>query len=779
MCKNPVGEGANRVTIWPLLVRFTLGVSCYKISVQKNLDIDGVNEANGPIHAAYNRRGLSTPIARLQTFAALAKHAAVRPVELLLEEERDQLPLWVPVAIGTGIAAWFILADARLWAGFIILCGGFWIIARTLGQGERLGRTIMWFTFLAALGCALIWFRSWNVSAPVLERPTVAIFHARIEKVEPVSSRDLVRLTLATEEKQDLPPRVRVNVPMEKASEDLRVGAVIKLRARLMPPAMAALPGAYDFSQRAWFSGLGATGQALGDIEIVGAAQPFLAVPQFRAELSEHVRTRMSGGAGAIGATLATGDRGAISEADAEAMRRSGLAHLLSISGLHVTAVVGAVYLLVLKLLALSPFLALRFRLPLVAAGFAAAAALGYTLLTGAQVPTIRACVAALLVLTALMLGRSAITLRMVAAGALFVLIIWPESLVGPSFQLSFAAVTAIIALHEHPRMKAFFIRRDEGSFRRIARFIFSLFLTGLAVEIALMPIALFHFHKAGVYGAFANIIAIPLTTFLIMPLEALALLLDTIGLGAPVWWLCEKMLGFLIALAHYVSTRPGAITMLPTMPRAAFALVVYGGLWLCLWRQNWRYAGLVPALIGAAWMMNTRAPDLYITGDGRHVGIRSDDGKLAMLRASGGDFIRSILRENAGVDGEAMAIEDWPGVQCNRDSCVLAIEANERKWTLLATRSSDYIPAIALAAACRKADIVVSERRLPASCQPRWIKADRYLLGQTGGMTIDLKREKVTTLLDYTGRHQWTRFRQPPGQGPRQSGKSPSDNQR
>jgi len=468
----------------------------------------------------------------------------------------------------------------------------------------------------------------------------------------------------------------------------------------------------------------------------------------------------MAGGAGAIGATLATGDRGAIDEADAEAMRRSGLAHLLSISGLHVTAVVGAIYLLVLKSLALAPPLALRFRLPIVAAGCAALAALAYTLMTGAQVPTIRACVAALLVLVALMMGRSAITLRMVAAGALFVLIFWPEALVGPSFQLSFAAVTAIIALHEHPRIKAMFMLREESVMRRTGRFIYSLFLTGLVVEIALMPIALYHFHKAGLYGALANIIAIPLTTFVIMPLEALALVLDSVGLGAPVWWLCEKALSSLIALAHFVSSRPGAVTMLPTMPVIAFGFVLLGGLWLCLWRERWRYWGLVPALIGALIIATTRAPDLYITGDGRHVAIRNDRGELAMLRSRSGDFIRDMIRENAGVEGDSQALEDWPNADCNADSCLATVRADGRDWQILATRSSHYISALALSAACRRADIVVSERWLPQSCQPRWLKADRSLLSQVGGMTIDLENQKISTALDWTGKHVWTRYR-------------------
>ena len=681
-------------------------------------------------------------------------------LERQLERERDQLPLWVPVALGSGIAAWFGLANPAWWLAFVSLCGGVALLAATTGRGSRADKALFWFALLAAIGCALIWFRSWSVAAPVLERPIVTIFNAEIEEVEHVLARDMVRLTLRTGDDPALPPRVRVNVPLEKADPDLQDGALIQLRARLMPPAMPALPGAYDFSRRAWFQGLGATGQLLGNITILRRANPLFAMAGYRQRLSAHVQSQMAGAAGAIGATLATGDRGAIAEADAEAMRRSGLAHLLSISGLHVTAVVGAVYLLVLKLLALSPPLALRFRLPVVAAGCAALAALAYTLLTGAQVPTIRACVAALLVLVALMMGRSAITLRMVAAGALFVLIFWPEALVGPSFQLSFAAVTAIIALHDHPRIKNMFMLREESWLRKAGRFALSLFLTGLVVEIALMPIALYHFHKAGLYGALANIIAIPLTTFVIMPLEALALLLDSAGLGAPVWWACEKALTGLIALAHFVSSRPGAVTMLPTMPVIAFGFVLLGGLWLCLWRERWRTLGLIPALIGALIIATTRPPDIYITGDGRHVGIRNDRGDLAMLRTRSGDFIRDMIRENAGVEGESQALEDWPNADCNPDSCLVTLRNAGRDWQILATRSSHYIPVIALSAACRRADIVVSERWLPQSCQPRWLKADRNLLGQVGGMTINLENQKISTALGWTGDHQWTRYR-------------------
>jgi competence protein ComEC len=278
-----------------------------------------------------------------------------------------------------------------------------------------------------------------------------------------------------------------------------------------------------------------------------------------------------------------TGDVGGIPQADQEAMRRSGLAHLLSISGLHVAAVIGGTMFFAMRLLALSPYLALRFRLPLIAAGAGALAGIAYTSLSGAEVPTLRSCIAALFVLAALAIGREAMTLRLVATGALLILLWTPESITNPSFQLSFAAVVALIAFHEQPRVRSLFQKRDEGRFRAIGREGLSLLLTGLIVEAALAPIALYHFQRTGLYGALANIIAIPLTTFVIMPLEGLALLFDMAGLGAPLWWLTGKSMTLLIALARAVAAWPGAVLPLPSMPLPAFALLAFGGIWIAL----------------------------------------------------------------------------------------------------------------------------------------------------------------------------------------------------
>lgn len=221
-------------------------------------------------------------------------------------------------------------------------------------------------------------------------------------------------------------------------------------------------------------------------------------------------------------------------------MRRSGLAHLLSVSGLHIAAVVGFAMVLTLRLLALFPVLALRFNLILVAAAAGAAAGIGYTILTGMQVPTVRSCVAALLILAGIALGRDALSMRLVAVGAIVVLLFRPESAAGASFQMSFAAATAIVALYSAKWASRWFARREEGVVRRWGRGLLVLAVTGLAVEAALIPIALFHFHRAGLYGVAANIVAIPLTTFVVMPLEAMALLLDSVGAGGPLWWLVD-----------------------------------------------------------------------------------------------------------------------------------------------------------------------------------------------------------------------------------------------
>jgi len=416
-------------------------------------------------------------------------------LENWLDQERDQLPLWLPVGISIGIVIWQF-GGASAAPGLLLLAIAVGLFALLAKPHSRSRQFLAMAAVAILLGFGLISLKSAAVDQPVMGKIWIGDFYGRIEAVENLTAREVVRLRLATDAQGGLPPVVRVNLSPEQYQSTFQVGAVIRLRARLMPPAGPTLPGGYDFARRAWFQQIGATGSALGTVTLIEPARGSAMFSAKRAQLTQHILASMPPDAGAIGAALVTGDQGHIDDADAQAMRDSGLAHLLSISGLHVTAVVGFIFIAVSRLLSLSSWLALRISVPICAAAAAAMGAVAYTLLTGAEVPTIRSCIAALLVLVALALGREALTLRLVAFGALIVLLFWPEAMAGPSFQLSFAAVATIVILNELPLVKRFAERRDEPALYRLARAVVSLVLTGLAIEIILAPIALFHFHK-------------------------------------------------------------------------------------------------------------------------------------------------------------------------------------------------------------------------------------------------------------------------------------------
>ena len=321
----------------------------------------------------------------LQTGATVYFRDIRDAMEAWLEAERDQLALWLPVAIGTGIAAWFALPDSNAWTAAAAVMAGIALTGLGVGFGSRLGRALLIGGLAALIGLGLIWAKAHWVAAPRVERPAVASFSATVGSVERLPARELVRLRLAPDAGAGLPPRIRVNVDEALLPAYLPTGTRIDMRARLMPPAPPMVPGAYDYARVAWFQGIGATGKALDrpHIQPASASRGFSGwLWDLRARLTAHIEASIAGESeGGVAASFITGDQGAIGEADAEALRRAGLAHLLSVSGLHVSAVVGGLMLLSLRLLALSPRLALHAPLLLIAAGAGAVGGIGYTLL--------------------------------------------------------------------------------------------------------------------------------------------------------------------------------------------------------------------------------------------------------------------------------------------------------------------------------------------------------------------------------------------------------------
>ncbi len=690
-----------------------------------------------------------------------------RTMEAFLAARPFERGPWLAVGFGVGIAGWAVLPGPWQWAGFLALCGAAAVLGLTIDREGELGHlraALIGMALMLAAGCTAIWVKSALVGEPGIDRPEVAWLQGRVLDRQEEGARDRVRLLLAAQvQGHDRMLQVRVNLPLENDVPGLAEGAEVRLRARLMPPAPPMLPGSYDFARAAWFEGLAATGSVVGPVTIVARAEDRWSLRQLQQHLADHVRAQLTGSPGSIAAAFASGDRGAIAQTDEDAMRDAGLTHLLSISGLHVSAVIAGAYLLTIRLLALFPFIALRVRLPLLAAGVGAGVGLFYTVLTGAEVPTVRSVAGSLLVLAALALGRDPLSLRLLATAALLVMLIWPEAVIGPSFQMSFASVIAIISFSNAAPSKAFIAHRDEGRIVRLGRHLVMLLLTGLVIELSLMPMSLFHFHRAGIYGAAANVIAIPLTTVLTMPLIALALALDLAGIGALAWWAVGKSLELLLWLAHVVAAQPGAVTMMPGMSGAMFGMFIAGLLWLALWSGRVRLWGFAPITFAALALLLTRTPDVLVSGDGHHVGITGEGPELLVLRAVREDgYTRTALLENAGMTGEVVALDTWPGARCNPDFCAVTLVRGGRRFELLMARGRDMIDLPQMAAACAKADIVIADRRLPWLCRPRLLKADRALLGQTGGLAIDLVSGRIHTVAETQGQHGWFRRAEP-----------------
>ncbi len=640
------------------------------------------------------------------------------------------------------------------------MVGLLWLLRPGYVNYPHIFRALLGLILMATAGLCVVWARSSIIGPAPFEGSGVSEIEGVVLAMQPQPALHREQLILAVGTLSGSgASKVRVNVPDEYRGGGAKAGDTVRAKVRLMPPAPPMLPGAYNFARTAWFSGLSATGSAMSELRVVSHDGARDRIGELRNRLAAHILDRLGKDTGGIASALASGDVGAIPESDAQAMRDAGLAHLLSISGLHVSAVIAAAYFLVLRVLALVPGIVLRARLPFLAAISGAMTGIAYTVLTGSQVPTMRSCFGALLVLAAMATGREALSLRMLAVAAFGVLLIWPEAMVGPSFQMSFAAVLAIVSLSGAQPVRRFLAPREEGVIARTARATAMLLISGIVVELALMPIGFYHFHRAGLYGAIANVIAIPLTTVVIMPAVALALVLDIAHLGAPAWWVAGQAIRFLIGLAHWVAERPGAVTLLPTMSGVAFALFAFGGLWLGLWRGAVRLWGLLPAFAGVLWLCTLQPPDILVTGDGRHVAIVEDGGRtLLTLRNTRSDYTRQSIKEIAGFSGDLRPLETWPSARCNDDFCRIDISKTGRLWRVLLSRGHEAVSERSLAAACAGADIVIADRWLASSCRPAWLLIDRDTLGRTGGLSIDLEGQSVDTVAAGQGGHGWWR---------------------
>ncbi len=545
--------------------------------------------------------------------AVRAARALKTTIPELLAAERERWPLFLPVGVGAGIAGYFALPrEPSPWLGAAVCALALGLVLAAIRQAHG-RRHISWQPLLLAglalgavgLGFGAATFRTLAVEAPVLAfRLGPVTVSGQVIKVEPPALRTasggglpkgprltLKRVRVSRLESAETPARVRIRM---RGAADVVPGDWISAKAILLPPPSPSAPGAFDFPRHAFFQHLGAVGFAVGRLEHIeppaeGAAPSFrLWLSKLRQKIYRRIVGSLKGTSGTVAAALMTGERGAIPADVLEAMRASGLAHLLAISGLHIGLVTGVLFFGIRGTLAAFPSVTLRFAIKKWAAIGALTGALAYLLVTGATVPTQRAFLMVALVLAAIVLDRTAISMRLVAWAALIVLLISPESLLGASFQMSFAAVIALVAAYELARAPFRRWRAREGWWRLPLLYLVGVGLTTLVASAATAPFVVYHFNRFAAFGLAANLVAVPITALWIMPWAVLGYLLMPLGLEGwaltPMGWGIEAM----IAVARWVAGWPGAVVLLPAMPVWGLALVALGGLWLCLWQRRW-----------------------------------------------------------------------------------------------------------------------------------------------------------------------------------------------
>ena len=705
-----------------------------------------------------------------------------------LAEERPRFVNWLPVFFGLGIWCYFaVVSEPAPAAAVLPLVVGLalMVFARPGGLARIAAAALV----VAGLGFAAAKMRTAWVGAPVLDRSLRAVeLTGVLERREPHAKRGerltLSLISMSDVEPERLPARARIRV-MAPAG-DVAPGDVLKLTATVSPPSIPALPGGFDFARSAYFERIGAVGYALKPPEKVTATvapEPNLAlrlrasIEDLRQTIGRRIEAALPGERGAMAAALITGERGGISQETTDAYRDSGLVHILSISGLHMVIMAGAVFALLRFGLAAIPALALTQPIKKwAAAGGAIGAVLDFAI-SGGSAATLRAAIMMVVFFLAVILGRPAIAMRNVAIAALIILAIAPNNLLDVGFQMSFAAVAALVASYEAIRGRMDRNGVTPGPVMRGALFLGGILFSTLIAGLAVTPLSVYHFHAMQHYAPLANLIAVPVCNLVVMPAALATLVALPFGLEAAPLWIMGHGIDAMGWVAREVAALPGAVTHIPEIPTLAFALALAGGLWLVLWQRRWRLAGIPLIAAGLAWAPAAAKPDILIGREGAILAVRDAQGRLAAHAERPSTFELKRWLERDGDARDPKELRKSSSFRCDPSGCVTEAHG--------ATIALSRNPA-SLADDCTRAKILIVNGERPVACNAPHIY-DRQTLRRTG--TVAMTREpdgtyRIETVADARGLRPWStpppprqpRTRSEPQPAPGTPPRSPAD---
>lgn len=680
----------------------------------------------------------------------------------LFEAERDRWLIWVPVLLGLGVAAYFLLdREPTLSSGFLLF-GLTGALALVLRHRPALARAAAALTIVAA-GFLAAELRTAMVRAPILAAPTGAVsVSGRVAEVE--LQEKSARILLADVKIGGLAPAdtpARIRIGLTRYSDIPKLGDRLTVRAKLFAPPAPAAPGAHDFRRDLFFLRIGGVGYAIQKYVRPPneAADDGPLIGRLRQSAAERISAVFAApdqaAVKAIALALLVGERGPIPDDVNNAMRDAGLAHLLAISGMNITIAAGLIYFTLRLALAAIPWVALRFPIKKWAAFGGLVGEILYTEFVGAPVSAERSMITTGFIMLAIIADRSALTLRLVAISATLLILAEPEAVMGASFQMSYGAIVALIVLYERWNFHG---SGPRGPVRGAFTYLAGIALMSLVASAASAVFAIYHFQQSAFYGMGANLLAVPVHDMWIMPWGIASYLLMPFGLEVlalkPMGWGISGML----AVARLFSGFPGAAGHFAAMPAAALGFIVLGGLWFLLWTRHWRWLGLLPVAAGIVLTVIARQPDILIAQDGKLVAIRQDDGAIVLSNRAHDKFTQSVWVRRAG-GGD---IEDNPPAlmrdaldtgQCGPGSC---------RFTVAGHRGATLTDVKGFAAACDgDAEIVVSAIAAHAHCKVPLV-IDRTDLARDGATAIEFddKGMRIETVRQESGERPWSPFR-------------------
>jgi len=701
--------------------------------------------------------------------------AAPRPASRLrgwlgdqAEAQGDRWSLWTPVALGCGCGLYFgLLREPQAWVAWALLPVVAALLIATRWSLWRVTTMALVLAACAVGGFAVAKLRTEAVKAPVAQagaRPH-AIEAWVVDIAQPGEGGQ--RLLLAPMRIGDWTPNatpIRARVTLRPGMALPKPGEAVRLLAILNPPPPPASPGAYDFGRDAYFESVGAVGLALREPEVVAAEAPApsrlrlaMWVNGTRWALTQRIVAALGPETGGLAAAMTTGHEAFIPREQVENLRAAGLAHIISISGLHMAIVGGFAFAAARLAVAAWPWLALRVPGKKLAALVGLAAVGGYLVLSGAPPPAERAAITAGVAFLAILADRQAISLHALALAAMGVLLLQPEAVTEPGFQMSFAATAALVALAEiWPRPVKEIevpwpIRAVQAAGAWTAASIAVSFVAGLATG----PFAIQHFNRVSTWGLFANLAVAPISSFLMMPGLALGAALTPLGLGQAPLEVAGWSIGLMNQVAAWAAAAPAAQLVIASAPDWVLPVSFLGLLFVCLWRGPLRWAGL-PLALAILWAPRPPAPDVWISADGAAVAVR-EGREAVLLRPDTKLFGAELWSRRRGLTPLISETERDARFACDHWSCSPVGQAPVRlaaAWNLKRPLKPGRLEEL-----CAAADLVV----LRNAFRPENCAAPLVLTGEdfTRGGSAELYRSgggwRIVWAQDLRGRRPWT----------------------